>query len=132
VQWPENYSEGDFVIGVFGESEITPLLQEMAEIKKVGNNKIVIKTLKAEDLSQKINMLFVPNSQIDQFRSITERLGQKPTLLITESENMASSGSMINFKEVSGKLRFEVNTTQIMKKGLKVSQELVRFGDEIK
>jgi hypothetical protein len=132
VQWPANYNDGDFVIGVFGDSDITPLLQEMAEIKKVGNNKIVIKTISADKLTEKLNILFVPHEKIRQFAVIKEGLLNKPTLLITETPEMASNGSMINFKDVSGKLRFEVNTTLIVEKGLKVSQELVRFGDEIK
>lgn len=132
VQWPANYSEGDFIIGVFGESDITPLLKEMAEIKKVGSSKIVVKTISANNLTEKFNMLFVPHDQITQFELIKNGLNNKPTLLITETANMASKGSMINFKDVSGKLRFEVNTTLITEKGLKVSQELVRFGEEIK
>lgn len=53
-------------------------------------------------------------------------------LLITEGKDLARNGSMINFKDVDGKLRFEVNTANIEQAGLKVSQELVRFGEEIR
>lgn len=132
VEWPLNYRSGDFIIGVYGQSEITPLLQEMAEIKKVGEEKIVIKTIDNNNLKQKINMIFIPNEHINNFTIIKKQLENKPTLIITESANMANNGSMINFKDVEGKLRFEVNTKEISQAGLKVSQELVRLGDEIK
>jgi hypothetical protein len=131
VQWPENYTEDVFKIGVFGKSEITPLLEEMAEMKSVESKKIEVVTVDAASLNQKLNMLFVPRQATSQFMNIKNKLDGKPTLLISEGEGLGQKGSMINFKEVEGKLKFEVNTKVIEASGLKVSRELVRFGEEI-
>ncbi|GAB3329358.1 hypothetical protein GCM10027429_05160 [Marivirga atlantica] len=132
VQWPPSNTKGDFVIAVLGDSEITPLLEEMAEIKKVGNNNIVVRQVSEENLNQRMNILFVPASEQQQFDKVKTSLKDKPVLLITEGKDLARNGSMINFKDVDGKLRFEVNTANIEQAGLKVSQELVRFGEEIR
>ncbi|MBK6267123.1 YfiR family protein [Marivirga sp. S37H4] len=132
IQWPENYQGGDFIIAVLGDSEITPLLKEMAEIKKAGNNAIKIITINENGLNQKINMLFIPDSESGNFNNVKSKLVNKPTLLITESAGLASRGAMINFKDVEGKLKFEVNTTNLERSGLKVAQELIRFGEEVK
>ncbi|PTB90787.1 DUF4154 domain-containing protein, partial [Marivirga lumbricoides] len=77
-------------------------------------------------------MLFVPREKSALLGAIVNKLGNKPTLLITEGQGLAQKGSMINFKDVNGKLKFEVNTTNLERTGLRVSKELLRFGEEIK
>lgn len=132
VEWPTNYQEGDFIMGVYGDSDITPLLQEMAEIKKVGTKAIKIIRVDKSNINQKINLLFVPDQQSADFDKIKSSLGNRPTLLITETTGFAKQGSMINFKDVNGKLKFEINSKVIAGSGLKVSSELARFGEEVK
>ena len=132
VEWPENYLGGEFVIAVVGKSDITPLLMEMAEIKKAGSSSIKIVTIDENSFNQKMNILFVPKEKSALLGAIVNKLANKPTLLITEGEGLAQKGSMINFKDVDGKLKFEVNTTNLERTGLRVSKELLRFGEEIK
>lgn len=132
IEWPANYQDGDFVMAVYGDSEITDLLKEMAEIKKAGTQTIKIITVDKNKLNQKINLLFLPEKQSSDFDRIKSVLSNKPTLLITETEGLARQGAMINFKDVEGKLKFEINTPAINQSGLKVSSELARFGEEVK
>lgn len=130
IEWPEEKKKGDFIIAVLGDSEITPLLKEMAEIKKVGDRNI--KVVQLEKVKGEFyHILFVPSAQNQNFSSVKNTLNNQPCLLVTESEGMARNGSMINFKDVNGKLRFEVNSKTLQGSGLKMSQELMRFGEEI-
>ncbi|WMN12312.1 YfiR family protein [Marivirga salinae] len=131
IEWPEEKKKGDFVIAVMGNSEITPLLKEMAEIKKVGDRSIKVVQLEQVNKGDNYHILFVPADQNQNFATIKSTLNNQPCLLVTESEGMARNGSMINFKDVDGKLRFEVNTKKLEGAGLKMSQELTRFGEEI-
>lgn len=132
IEWPEDKKKGDFIIAVMGNSEITPLLNEMAEIKKVGDRSIKIVQLDKVRQGDFYHILFVPKDQNQNFAAIKSALNKQPCLLVTESEGMAKNGSMINFKDVDGKLRFEVNTKHLENSDLKMSQELTRFGEEIK
>jgi len=131
IEWPEEKKKGDFIIAVVGESEITPLLKEMAEIKKVGDRNIKVIQLNQVNKGNYYHIIFVPSDQNQNFSAIKSALNDQPSLLVTESEGMARNGAMINFKDVSGKLRFEVNTKTLESSGLKMSQELTRFGEEI-
>ncbi|HET8861089.1 YfiR family protein [Marivirga sp.] len=131
IEWPAEKKKGDFIIGVVGESEIIPLLKEMAEIKKVGDRNIKVVQLEQVKKGEYFHILFVPSEQNQNFPSIKTALNGEPCLLVTESEGMAKKGSMINFKDVDGKLKFEMNTKILESTGLKVSQELTRFGEEI-
>jgi hypothetical protein len=131
IEWPEDKKKGDFVIAVMGNSEIIPLLEEMAEIKKVGDRDIKIVQLANVKSSDFYHILFIPSEQNSRFPEIKNTLNNQACLLVTESSGMARNGAMINFKDVDGKLRFEVNTKTLEDSGLKMSQELTRFGEEI-
>lgn len=131
IEWPEDKKKGDFIIAVMGESNITPLLKEMAEIKKVGDRNIKVVQLNDVKQGDFYHLLFIPSEQNQNFAEIKNTLNNQACLLVTESEGMARKGSMINFKDVDGKLRFEVNTQKLESSGLKMSQELTRFGEEI-
>lgn len=131
IDWPEEKKQGDFIIAVVGDSEIVPLLEEMAEIKKVGNRNIKVVQLEEIKKGNFFHILFIPSERNQEFNSIKGVVNNQPTLLVTETTDMAKNGSMINFKDVNGKLRFEVNTETLEKSGLKMSQELTRFGEKI-
>lgn len=131
IEWPEEKKTGDFVIAVIGDSEITPLLQEMAEIKKVGSRNINVVQIEQLQQGDYYHIIFMPDEQSQKFEKIKSALNNQPSLFVTESEGMAKNGAMINFKDVNGKLRFEVNTQKLEGSGLKMSQELTRFGEEI-
>ncbi|ADR22383.1 hypothetical protein MATR_37710 [Marivirga tractuosa] len=131
IDWPQEKKKGDFIIAVMGESAITPLLKEMAEIKKVGERNIKVVQLDKVNAGDFYHILFIPSEQNQNFGAIKTALNNQPCLLVTESEGMARNGAMINFKDVNGKLRFEVNTQKLESSGLKMSQELTRFGEEI-
>jgi len=129
IEWPEEKKKGDFIIAVVGDSDIIPLLEEMAEIKKVGDR--AIKVIKVDKITKAdfYHILFVPTDKSRQFNGFKNALNNQACLVVTEAAGLAKNGAMINFKDVDGKLRFEVNTATLEKAGLKMSQELSRFGE---
>src|SRR4051812_10996398 len=58
VEWPETKNADEFIIGVYGESEILEPLEKIAAQKKVNDKRIVIKQLSADD-EQYCNMIIV-------------------------------------------------------------------------
>ncbi|MEM6523993.1 MAG: YfiR family protein [Bacteroidota bacterium] len=123
VEWP-NEGRSDFTIGVYGDSPVSEHLQKMASVKKAGDRHIkIIKIKGLGDLSN-LEMLFIPNSKVDEFDVIKSKLEGSNTLIITESAGLGQVGSNINFIEMSGKLRFELNRAAMQKQNLRVSSEL--------
>jgi hypothetical protein len=112
---------------VLGDSPIIEELTAMAKVKKAGDRTIkVTKILNASQIGN-CSILFIPASQSESLADILQKVGTKPTLLITEEPGMAVKGSDINFISNGGKLAFELNQAPINKKGLKVSTELTRL-----
>jgi predicted transcriptional regulator len=127
IQWPAENQSGDFVIGVVGNSPISSELERMAAHRTVGTQKIVIKKFKSATEVTNCHILFVPNTNIDAFASIQEKLKGKHTLIITEKDGMAHKGSGINFVQQDNKWKFELNEAATHNAGLKVSKELSKL-----
>ena len=126
IKWPESYSEGDFVIGVLGESEIVSHLKKMASLKKVGDRLIRVVEYSSIEEVNKCNMLFVSES-IKDFDKVMKKMHGTSTLIVTEHEGLGKKGSAINFIIRQNKLLFELNQTAIDQAGLLISQDLVKF-----
>ena len=127
IQWPLEGQDGDFVIGVMGNSEIVGELQNMAKIKKANGHAISIMVYNSVDDIGKCQMLFIPEGKSKMLDDVRTKIGGQATLLITEKPGLAQEGSGINFIIQDGKLRFELNKAATDQAHLKVSGELSKL-----
>ena len=125
VQWP--VEQGDFTIGVLGESPITDHLTKMSQTKKAGARNIVIRNFVSANDVEPTDILFVAETSSPELVNLLDRLQAGHTLVITEKEGMAAEGSAINFVIRNGKLAFELNKSSTDMAGLKISTELSRL-----
>ena len=128
MQWPDNAHNSEFVIGVL---EYPPLLSELesaATSIKVGSRKIRVKAISTGDDPAGCHVLFVPAFKSRSFQSLLAKLRNEPTLLITNKPDLAKNGAGINFVLVNGKLKYEINTTAIEARGLKISAAIKGMG----
>ena len=126
IKWPDSYNSDKFVIGVLGDSEILASLNVMAlSKKKTGNGQILeVKKYSSVDEIDECNILFVSESAIDNIGQIDSQTSTKPILIVSDSPGMATKGSVINFVELDGKMKFELNESKASGKGLIVSGSL--------
>ncbi len=126
IKWPETYNEGNFVIGVYGNSNIINSLNSMvASKKKTGSGSIIV--VKKYDSIEEIddcNILFISENTISNLIEIDVGTSSKPILIITDTPGMAKKGSVINFVEKDGRIRFELNESKASSRGLVVSGSL--------
>lgn len=127
IQWPAGYENGEFVIGVLGESPITKHLESMASVKKVRGQKFKIKKFTSVDQITKCHILYIPSNKSAYLQKCLDGVGGNATLIITDKPGMAESGSGINFLIVDGKPKFELNKASTTKHKLKVSTELSKL-----
>jgi hypothetical protein len=128
IEWPASHRQGDFVIGVLGNSQLTRELETIASKQKVGSQNIIVKTYGSVDEIGYCNILYLPPSKSSQISFVVNKLTDKSTLLITDKEGLASQGACINYIMDGDKLKYEVNKNNIEKKGLSVSNALLSLG----
>jgi hypothetical protein len=128
VQWPEDPKPGDFVIGVLEYPPLVVELNNSANAIKINSKKILVKEFQHADEITKCNILFVPAYKARQFPAVLDKLSTSPTLIITNKIDFARKGSGVNFVLVDGKLRYELNTRSIEKRGMKISASVKSLG----
>jgi len=122
VEWPSSYKNGDFVIGVLGNSPIISELEDLAYNRNVGNQRITIKTFKSAEDVTACHVLYIPESKTGEMEKALTKVGS--TLIITDNAPAGTKGDAINFMTVGGKQRFGVKAYNATSKGLVVSPEL--------
>ncbi|MBY0426761.1 MAG: YfiR family protein [Cytophagales bacterium] len=124
IEWPSSAKQGDFVIGVFGKTNITAELEKMALLKKAGNQTIVIKQLSSVNEITNCQMLFIAADKSSQIGNVMNKIKNNSILIVSEDPGMAKKGSAINFVPTGNKLTFELNRTAAQKHELNVSSSL--------
>jgi hypothetical protein len=124
IQWPNETEAGDFVVGVMGEEDVFNTLKNYYDGKPRGAKKFVVKKLAAADEASSCSVVYLGKSKSKEFENIKTGVTGKSILTITDSFNLGSKGSCINFKVVDGKLKFEMNQASLTGAALKVSTQL--------
>ena len=125
IDWPDEYKEGNFVIGVLGTTTFYNDLTVLLSKKNVGEQKFEIKSFSSvESITGNCHILFIPAVNSNLVPDVIRRMKGKSTLIVTEKPGMAKQGSGINFVVENNKQRFELNKTNIEKYDMKVSSTL--------
>jgi hypothetical protein len=124
IEWPANYKNGPFVIGVLGSSDIHQQLQVYTKGKRVGSQPITVKVFNSPGEISTCHILFIPFNSTKLMPNILSGVSGKSTLLVTEKNGAIEEGSAINFVVVGDKLKFELSQGNAVKYSIKVSSKL--------
>ena len=128
LEWPVEKQRGDFIIGIYGASPITPELRIIADKKKVGAQTIVIKEFDSPAGLSNCHILFVPENRSAKIDEIMASCNGKGTVLITDKPGMAKTVAGLNYIKVDGRQSFEINKANLEKQGVKVNSVLLSLG----
>lgn len=130
IYWPEDRTEGEFNIGVFGNSPILEELKLMASLKKAAEDQpITVQEITPDDDVSNFHIIYVPASKSRQIRSLEEKVGNQPVLIVAEREGMAGRGATISFFVTDlDILKFEVNVQRLEKQQMTISEDLIKLG----
>lgn len=128
IEWPAIQRQGNFVIGVLGNSAITPELETIAGKQKVGSQNIVVKTFATVDKVENCQILYLPASKSSQIGQVVAKLSGNSTLIVADKSGLALQGAGINYVMDGDKLKYEINKKNIESRGLTVSNSLLSLG----
>lgn len=132
IDWPHSKKNGDFVIGIVGDSPLFEELKQFIADKKVGSQKIVIKKYSPALTSYNCHILFITEEKSNSLKKIAEKTKGTSTLLVSESDGLARKGSCINFIVIEDHLKLEINKKNIEQRDLSIATELLSLGIIVK
>jgi hypothetical protein len=125
IQWPTESESGDFVIGVFGADDVYNTLKARYDGKPKGSKKYVIQKMSAIADAASCAVVYLGKGKSKDFDALKAATAGKSILTITDNNNLGKKGSCVNFREVDGKLKFEINQASITAASLKISSSLL-------
>ena len=124
IEWPKNYQDGNFVIGIIGDTPLYKELANMARTKKAGSQPFEIKKYSSVSQLDECHIVFLPYKKSNLLPSVVKKTKNKSTLIVTEKEGLAKKGSCVNFVVKKYRQKFELNKKELQKRSLKVSYKL--------
>jgi hypothetical protein len=128
IEWPAETKSGDFIIAVYGDSKVYEQLSSLYGQRQVKGQSAKIVDIADFSGLNSAHIVYVASSKSREFESIIEKFGTKPTLVITDKAGLGKKGASINFREIGGKLKFEINQAAFDNSKLKISGQLVSMG----
>ncbi|HEY0588197.1 MAG TPA: YfiR family protein [Pseudoduganella sp.] len=112
------------VVGVLGADDVAAELAHITSGRNVGNRSISVRKLAEGDALDGLNLLFVGGGTA--LPEAAQRAAEKNgTVLVTELDNGLQSGSVINFRLVDERVRFEVSLPAAERCNVRLSSRLL-------
>ena len=123
--WDDAARQGDFVIGVVRDRELSQWLTNQSQGKKFGFQDVVVKQFKSVEEITDCQVIYVSKniSFARNAAKILDKVG-KNTLVMTEEEGATNNGSMINFVVRDSRLRFELSKANAQMGNIQFGQKL--------
>jgi hypothetical protein len=113
------------VIGVVDADDLAAELTRIVSGRTVLSRPILVKVLRDQEAPAGVHLLFVGGLDAQRVRSVLRAARPAPMLLVTESEDGLRQGSVINFRIVDERVRFDVSLEAADKHSVKLSSRLL-------
>lgn len=128
VEWPLNTfasSNSPIMIGIWGDPELVPIIENFASKMNIGGQKIQIIQCKSIDQVTLCHILYIKPSEKDDLPEIIKKVSTFPVLTVSETIGFCQMSGMINFSKSKNKYGFEINVNSAKKANLKISSKLL-------
>lgn len=131
IDWPSDSDiENDsvpFRIGVYESESFYDALRQSYSRQKIKGKKVQIRILKSHRDGEKCDLVFIGDVSEEKLKNLLNFLEGRPVLTISDRNGFSEKGVMINFVEVDGKIRFEINDEAVKKSDLIFSYHLLKL-----
>ncbi|HEU4851492.1 MAG TPA: YfiR family protein [Telluria sp.] len=117
------------VIGVVDADDMASELSRIVAGRTVGTRPIVVRSMKEGESAAGVHLLFLSSTATASAARMSK--GQQPLLLVTESDSGIAQGSVINFRIIDQRVRFDVSLEAADKHNVKLSSRLLTVAHQV-
>jgi hypothetical protein len=130
IYWPES-SSGDFVIGVIEYPPLIPELEKTTAQSIIYGKKVKVVDISDVDAIAKCHIVFLPAYKSKMLPKVLDQVANTPVLIVTTKADLIRNGSCVDLVLREGKLTFDLNTTAIQRRGLKIGSYIKSAGNVV-
>jgi ABC-type amino acid transport substrate-binding protein len=117
-------------IGVIGADELAVELARVVAGRTVNNRAVEVRELRESDAAARVHLLFVGGVDTQRVGRVVHQAGAA-MLVVTECENGLQLGSVINFRIIDERVRFDVSLDAAERNGIKLSSRLLTVANRV-
>lgn len=129
VEWPDQsftHKSTPYTIGILGEDPFGIDLDKTVEGKKIKGRNFIIKRFNEISDFQYCHILFISLNEQEKTKRVIKKLKGSSILTVSDIENFAEDGGIINFFMTEEKIRFKINFQSANASNLKISSQILR------
>lgn len=119
------------LIGVSGSEEMAAELSRIVAGRTIDNRPIVVRHFRDTEPPGAVHLLFVAGADSARAARVLRQAPAGATLLVTECANGLQAGSIINFRIVEERVRFDVSLDAADKNNIKLSSRLLTVANHV-
>ena len=129
---PQAFVDGvaPLTIGVVGSEEMAAELARIAAGRMIGGRTIVVRQFRDQEIQAPVHLLFIAGSDPARVGRLM-RAAPAVFLTVTECTNPQHCGSVINFRIVDERVRFDVSLDAAEKNNVKLSSRLLTVANRV-
>jgi hypothetical protein len=117
-------------IGVLGADDLAAELARIVAGRSVGGRPVLVRAVRESDLQMPLHLLFVAGGDAPRVGRMVRQAGAA-MLVVTECDNGLQQGSVINFRIVDERVRFDVSLDAAERNGIKLSSRLLTVANRV-
>lgn len=129
---PQAFADGaaPLTIGVIGSDEMAAELARIAAGRMIGGRTIVVRQFRDQDAQIPVHLLFIGGSDPARVGRLM-RAAPATWLTVTECANPQHCGSVINFRIIDERVRFDVSLEAAERNNVKLSSRLLTVANRV-
>jgi hypothetical protein len=134
VDWPPRAqppAAQPFSIGILGADPFGPALDRAVRGETVNGHPLQVRRCRTLEEATECQMLFVSRSEAWRMDRILQRLQGRSILVVSDADNFALDGGMIQFVTEDNKVRLRINVAAARAAKLAISSKLLRPSEVI-
>lgn len=116
------------VIGIAGDNAMARDLARLVSGRTVNRRPVVVREVREGDALDGLHLLFVGGHDAARLARLAR---PSPLLVVTEADNGLKHGSVINFRIVAERVRFDVSLEAADKHNIKLSSRLLTVANHV-
>ena len=134
VDYPEGVvasGAAPLTVGVIADNEISMELARITAGRTMNGHPVTVRRLQPGDSLAGLHMLFIGADGDGQPERVLRQAQGMPILTVTENDRGLRQGSVINFRVVEERVRFEVSLESAEKNNIKLSSRLLAVAYQV-
>jgi hypothetical protein len=126
AEWPANAPDQEVIrFGILGKSGVFDELDAVLKAKMVNGKKCVVERITNPAHIAYYHIIFVADSESAKLPELLAAVGDRPTLVVTERDNLVRKGASISFIiSDDNKLNFQLNDQALASHNIQMANSL--------